>query len=100
MKMLSIAVALVLFVACAGIGRADTILGTEDTVSGFVGTIPGTLVHVASDGESQFFPFGITVDTTDALNLNDQVAAGNPWAQDPASAWTQQPGTNVYFIPE
>jgi hypothetical protein len=83
------------------VGRASAAItiGTEDPVSGFTGLIPGTFVQVGSDGESPFTPFNIPVDVSDAIFLDNQVAAGNPWAIDPlVTGWTQLPGTSTWYI--
>jgi hypothetical protein len=75
---------------------------TEDANSGWVGAIPGSVPEllVGSDGEAAFHPFGIEVDTSDAIQLNGD------WAPDPAFAaafapgfWTQLPGTFVWYLP-
>jgi hypothetical protein len=75
------------------------ILGTETDTGGLVATIPGTLVQVASDGETVFTPFGLTADVSDAIFLDNQVAAGNPWNIDPSVVgWTLNPGTHTWYI--
>jgi hypothetical protein len=84
-------------------------LGTEDNVNGLVTTIPGTLVQVASDGESVFTPFGLAAvvsDVSDAINFQNQPFV---WTIDPASfggptPWVVGPsggglGNSIYYIP-
>jgi len=81
-----------------------TVIGTEDPVSGFVGELfsgyagapfPGSTNYtVASDGESVFTPFGITVDVSDAINLNNN----HNWYQAADSLWTSA-GNYVWYIP-
>jgi PEP-CTERM motif len=73
--------ALVATLAFSTVGRADVILGTEDPVSGFVGTyLPGApdgaLYQAASDGEVTFDPFNAGFDTSDGVTF----AAGFGWA--------------------
>ena len=66
--------------------QAATVIGVEDPVSGFVGSLftqfPDYL-QVASDGEAQFRPFGILQDI---------------WRQTPDSTWTSN-GNGVWFLP-
>src|SRR5262249_10112197 len=81
-------------------GQGFIVIGTEDPVNGFAGFIPGTQIQVASDGESPFRPFGITVDTSDAIDLRAQ---GNNWTIDtPTVGWTLWAGTGpvngVWYI--
>jgi len=81
-----------------------TVIGTEDPVSGFVGELfsgydgapfpDSTGWTVASDGESPFMPFNITVDVSDAVSLDN----GNGWYQAADSLWTSA-GNYVWYIP-
>jgi hypothetical protein len=48
---------------------------------------------VASDGESSFFPFGIDIDVSDAIQLNSSwVFFGEP-------GWFQIAGTDIWALP-
>ena len=69
---------------------------------GCIASIPTSapLLYVASDGEATFHPFGIPVDTSDAVQLNAN------WVPHPDYAanfgqfgWTQLPGTSVWYLP-
>jgi hypothetical protein len=69
---------------------------------GCVNSIPATspTLYVASDGESIFSPFGLTVDVSEAIQLDSN------WVPDPAYAeafapgfWTQAVGTSVWYLP-
>jgi hypothetical protein len=89
----------------AGLGNATTVVLCPTTGEDGTGCIDGIptsspLLFVASDGEVAFHPFGITVDVSDAIQLNAN------WAPDPAFAsafgggfWTQLPGTFVWYLP-
>jgi hypothetical protein len=65
---------------------AATVIGTETAGDGFVGALfPGQPAYnVASDGESGFTPYGITFDTSDAIQLPSVFL----WTQDAGSVWT------------
>jgi hypothetical protein len=80
--------------ASAGAVFASHVIGTEDNVAGFIGTVPssagaGDTITVASDGEATFTPFGITHDTSDAVSLTGgwNAAAGNQWENWGGGVW-------------
>ena len=72
------------------------VIGQEDAVNGFTGPLfVGVAGYdVASDGESLFQPFGITVDVSDAIRLD------NPfnWTQAADSKWTPS-GHSTWYVP-
>jgi hypothetical protein len=82
--------ALAACVAVAMSARADTVIGVEDPVSGFVGNLFGPLALdqgyiVASDGEAAFDPSGSGFDISDGLDFD---AVGHVWTQASDSGWT------------
>jgi hypothetical protein len=97
MKSLQIAIVLVLFVACAGISRAATILGTEDPSTGFIGNISFSSVQVGSDAEFPFHPFNIVPDVSDAISFDNQ---GHNWTQAAGGSWLQVAGTTTFYLIE
>jgi len=105
-RLLSVLGVLAALGAFAGLGNATTVVLCPTTGEGFFGCvapIPTAVPEllVASDGEVPFLPFaGITVDVSDAIQLNSN------WVPDPAFAaafapgfWTQIPGTSIWFLP-
>ncbi|HEX9275941.1 MAG TPA: PEP-CTERM sorting domain-containing protein [Casimicrobiaceae bacterium] len=105
LRLLSVLSVLVVLGAFAGLGNATTVVLCPDTGEdpfGCIADIPtaSPVLTVASDSEVAFHPFGITVDVSDAIQLNSN------WAPDPAFAaafapgfWTQLPGTFVWYLP-
>jgi len=102
LSVLGVAAALAAF---AGLGNATTVVlcpGSGEGSDGCVADIPTAVpaLSVASDGESGFFPFGLSIDTSDAVQLNAN------WIPDPAFAdafaagfWTNLPGTSIWYLP-
>jgi hypothetical protein len=77
-----------------------TIIGTEDVVNGFNGTLfpglPGGGSYlVASDGESYFDPYGANFDTSDGLNFS---GVGFKWYQAAGGQWTSL-GNQTWVLP-
>lgn len=77
-----------LIVGFPTVGRAQIILGTEDPLNGFVGTLPVTQfsITVGSDGEGSFDPFGAGYDTSDGIS------GILGWQPDPGYAAAFAPG--------
>jgi hypothetical protein len=73
-----------------------TVLGTEDPVNGFTGDMfPNFGYLVASDGESEFRPFGATFDVSDGLNFS---GVNHVWNQAGDSVWTNI-GSQTWVLP-
>jgi len=84
----------------AGAPANATIIGVEDNVNGFVGSLFGGLAGgapyiVASDGEYYFDPFGAGYDTSDGLNFS---AVPHVWTQAAGSIWTSL-GNQTWVLP-
>jgi hypothetical protein len=94
MKQLQVFTALVLFVAFAGVSRAGSLGTVSETASGIVTTLPLTAIQVGSDGEVAFRPFGITVDTSDAIDFSQQ---GFGWTQVAGGTWTQLGTQSIWY---
>jgi hypothetical protein len=77
--------------------NAFTVIGTETSTSGFVGSLfpGGSPYTVASDGEAPFDPFGAGFDTSDGLNFS---AVGFVWNQAAGSIWTPL-GNQTWVLP-
>jgi hypothetical protein len=79
---------------------ASTVLCTE-SADGCIAAIPTSspVLFVASDGENTFRPFGVTVDTSDAIQLNSNWVANNDTGAFNTGFWQQLPNTFVWFLP-
>ena len=79
--------------------QAMTIIGVEDPVSGFVGSLLKGFpdyVQVASDGEASFRPFGVGPDVSDAIYFGPENM--DTWMQAAESTWTDN-GAGVWYLP-
>jgi hypothetical protein len=82
------------FMIAGTAAKADVVIGTEDSVSGFVGDLFQDAFTdrytVASDGESPFDPFGVGYDTSDGIRLSG--SADQSWIQASDSHWNDVGG--------
>jgi hypothetical protein len=74
------------------------VVTVSETSDGFLGTIPGTTITVASDGESSFDPFHAGFDTSDGIQLTSAwlTVTSGAFA---AGFWQEVDGTNTWVLP-
>jgi hypothetical protein len=93
------ATVLICGIAPASAQSSYNIVGTEDPSTGFTGDLFGNKFSdtylVASDGENAFFPFGVTYDVSDGINLSGSAAT---WSQSKGSIWTSL-GNETWVLP-